>query len=188
MVEVRTFIEKIVPISDDDWNYFSSKLIKKDFKRRSFLLERGVVEKFLFFISKGVVRLYVPGVGNDTTFGFMFENEFVTGYDSFLTQRPSEYQIQALTDTSTWRISFSDLQKVYDHTEIGNVIGRKMAESMYLRKSKRELSLLNQTAEERYLEIFTERPELMQHIPMKYIASYVGVTPQGLSRIRRRIP
>jgi len=58
---------------------------------------------------------------------------------------------------------------------------------MYLRKSKRELSLLSQTAEERYLSLFSDRPKLLKQIPLKYIASYIGVTPQALSRIRKRI-
>ena len=62
-----------------------------------------------------------------------------------------------------------------------------MAEKMFLLKSKRELSLLNKSAEERYLNLFTERPILLQQIPLKYIASYIGVTPQALSRIRKRI-
>ena len=91
---------------------------------------------------------------------FLFENEFVTAYDSFLTQTPSEYQIETLTETILWQISHKDLQEVYKKTTIGNIIGRKMAENMYLRKSKRELSLLSQTAEERYLSLFSDRPKL----------------------------
>jgi len=86
-----------------------------------------------------------------------------------------------------WQINNMDLQEVYAHTSVGNIIGRKMAENMYLIKSKGELSLLSKTAEERYLDLFNERPNLLQHIPLKYIASYIGVTPQALSRIRKRI-
>ena len=86
-----------------------------------------------------------------------------------------------------WRISVKDLQEVYKETENGNLIGRRMAENMFLIKSKREISLLNKTAEERYLDLFSERPKLLKQIPLKYIASYIGVTPQALSRIRKRI-
>lgn len=187
MNEVRTFIEQITPITDSDWQFFSSKLQKVTFKKHSVLLELGTVETYLSFIVKGIVRFYVPGEETDLTFGFLFENEFVTGYDSFLTQSSSKYEIETLTDTTLWRISYADLEEVYTHTNTGNVIGRKMAEAMFLIKSKRELSLLSQSAEERYLDLFLERPKLLQHIPLKYIASYIGVTPQALSRIRRRI-
>jgi len=92
-----------------------------------------------------------------------------------------------LTETILWQISNKDLQEVYKRTKNGNIIGRKMAENMYLIKSKRELSLLSKTAEERYLNLFSDRPELLKQIPLKYIASYIGVTPQALSRIRKRI-
>ena len=79
------------------------------------------------------------------------------------------------------------LEIIYDKTEIGNTIGRLASEDLFMKKSKRELSLLIQSAEERYLNLFTEQPELLQFIPLKYIASYIGVTPQALSRIRKRI-
>lgn len=187
MDEIRKFIDTIAPMSDSDWRFFSSKLHKTALKKHTVLLKLGAVESHLYFITKGVVRFYIPGEDADLTFGFLFENEFVTGYDSFLTQTPSEYQIETLTDSVLWKISRKDLEEVYERTSSGNNIGRKMAENMFLIKSKRELSLLSKTAEERYLDLFSDRPKLLQQIPLKYIASYIGVTPQALSRIRRRI-
>jgi len=187
MNEIRKFIENISPMSDSDWQFFSSKLQEVRLKRHSTLLKFGEIENHLSFIAKGIVRFYIPGEEVDLTFGFVFENEFVTGYDSWLTQTPSEYQIETLTDTVLWKISRQDLEEVYANTSSGNSIGRKMAEKMFLIKSKRELSLLSKTAEERYLDLFSDRPKLIRQIPLKYIASYIGVTPQALSRIRRRI-
>ncbi|WP_339709422.1 Crp/Fnr family transcriptional regulator [uncultured Kriegella sp.] len=187
MNEIRNFIENITPMNDADWQFFSSKLQEVKLKKNTPLLKIGEIEKQLSFISKGIVRFYVPREEVDLTFGFLFENEFVTGYDSFLKQTPSEYQIETLTDTILWTISHKDLQEVYESTNSGNSIGRKMAENMFLIKSKRELSLLSKTAEERYLDLFSDRPQLLRQIPLKYIASYIGVTPQALSRIRRRI-
>jgi len=103
-----------------------------------------------------------------------------------LTRNPSVYQIEALTQIEVWQLSYHDLQKVYNETDIGNFIGRQAGEELFLKKSKRELSFLNETAEERYLNLFTEQPNLLQKIPLKYIASYIGITPQALSRIRKR--
>ncbi|GGZ92408.1 Crp/Fnr family transcriptional regulator [Algibacter mikhailovii] len=187
MDEIRKYIDNISPMTDSDWTFFASKLQKVELEKNTIILEIGKTEKYLSFISKGVVRLYIPRVESDLTFGFLFDNEFVTAYDSFLTQSPSEYQIETLTETSLWRISNNDLQEVYNSTNNGNIIGRKMAEKMFLIKSKRELSLLNRSAEERYLDLFSDRPNLLQQIPLKYIASYIGITPQALSRIRKRI-
>ena len=147
----------------------------------------GQVEKYLSFIEKGIVRFYIPKEDNDLTFVFGFENSFISAYDSFLTQTPSTYHIEALSGTILWRLTYNDLQEIYTKTEIGNTVGWYASEDLFLRKSKRELSLLNNTAEERYLNLFREQPHLIQNIPLKYIASYIGITPQALSRIRRRI-
>ncbi|MDY0781546.1 Crp/Fnr family transcriptional regulator [Tenacibaculum sp. IB213877] len=187
MEEIKNFINNIYPMSDSDWSLFSSKLHKEKLKKNSTLIKIGVIENYLSFISEGIVRLYIPQEESDLTFGFLFKNEFVTAYDSFITQTPSHYQIETLTNSTLWRISFKDLQEVYKETENGNLIGRKMAEKMFLIKSKREISLLSKTAEQRYLDLFLERPRLLKQIPLKYIASYIGVTPQALSRIRKRI-
>ncbi|MEO9660165.1 Crp/Fnr family transcriptional regulator [Maribacter dokdonensis] len=187
MNEIRDFIDKISKMNNTDWAFFSSKLKKVKYSKNTKILELGKIERHLSFITKGIIRLYIPKEDADITFGFLFENEFVTGYDSLLTETPSAYEIETLTETEMWQINNMDLQEVYAHTSVGNIIGRKMAENMYLIKSKRELSLLSKTAEERYLDLFNERPNLLQHIPLKYIASYIGVTPQALSRIRKRI-
>lgn len=187
MNKIRNYIESITPINDSDWQYFSSKLQEIKLKKNAVLLKNGAIEKHLSFISKGIVRLFIPQEKGDVTFGFLFDNQFVTGYDSFVTQAPSEYQIETLTETTLWKISLHDLNDVYEKTDSGNIIGRKMAENMFLIKSKRELSLLSKTAEERYLDLFTDRPNLFKQVPLKYIASYIGVTPQALSRIRKRI-
>ncbi|MEM8763566.1 MAG: Crp/Fnr family transcriptional regulator [Bacteroidota bacterium] len=187
MQEIKKFIDHIHPMNAGDWNFFASKLHKQTLKKNIPLINVGDVENYLSFISEGIVRYYIPQEESDLTFGFLFENQFVTAYDSFITQTPSPYQIETLTNTTLWRITYNDLQEVYHKTESGNIIGRRMAENMFLIKSKREIALLRKTAEERYLDLFSERPKLLKKIPLKYIASYIGVTPQALSRIRKRI-
>ncbi|WP_313859941.1 Crp/Fnr family transcriptional regulator [Allomuricauda sp. NBRC 101325] len=166
---------------------FSSKLCRQELQKKSKLIHLGQVENHLSFIETGIIRLYVPKKDDELTFGFVFNGAFVSAYDSFITQTPSEYVVETITDTILWRISHKDLQEVYSSTKIGNLIGRKASEELYLKKSKRELTLLSHTAEERYLKLFEERPELIRKIPLKYIASYIGITPQALSRIRKRI-
>jgi len=95
--------------------------------------------------------------------------------------------METLTSTAGWRISHQGLTEVYTHTKVGCTLGRLIAETLIVNSIKREISLLNTTAEERYQSLFTDRPKLLQEIPLKYLASYVGVTPQALSRIRKRI-
>ncbi|TYP96281.1 CRP-like cAMP-binding protein [Tenacibaculum adriaticum] len=189
MEKIREYIEKTIAVDEKDWQLFSSKLKKRVFSKKSILLNIGEIENYISFIEKGIVRFLIPKEDKEkeVTFGFCFENEFVSAYDSFLTRTPSLYQLEALSDVSMWSISYSDLQEVYTQSFVGNVIGRLSTERLFLIKSKREQSLLNDTAEERYLKLFTDRPNLIKEIPLKYIASYIGVTAQALSRIRKRI-
>jgi len=189
MKQIREHLEKTTEIDKDDWQVFSSKLKRREFTKKTNLLVEGQTENYLSFIEKGIIRFLIPKEDEEKeiTFGFCFKDEFISAYDSFLTRAPSTYQLETLTDTIIWSITYDDLQDVYKQTQIGNMIGRFSSERLFLIKSKREQSLLNETAEQRYLNLFTERPNLIKEIPLKYIASYIGVTPQALSRIRKRI-
>ena len=188
MEKIRNYIETITEVNDEDWEFFSSKLQKKVFSKKKIITKIGQIENCISFIEKGIVRVLIPKKEEEEiTFGFSFKNEFISAYDSFLTQSPSQYQLETLAETSLFSISFLDLQEVYRHTKIGNLIGRLVAERLFILKSNRALSLLNDSAEQRYLNLFTERPNLIKEIPLKYIASYIGVTPQSLSRIRKQI-
>ncbi len=188
MKKIRNYIETITEVNDVDWEFFSSKLQRKIFSKKEIITKIGQIENYISFIEKGIVRVLIPkNEEEEITFGFSFENEFISAYDSFLMQSPSKYQLETLAETSMLSISYSDLQEVYQKTKIGNLIGRLVAERLFILKSNRALSLLNDSAEKRYLKLFTERPNLIKEIPLKYIASYIGVTPQSLSRIRKQI-
>ena len=189
MEQIKAYIDQIAAISKEDWDFFKSKLQRRIFSKKTIFLKINEVENHISFIESGVVRLFIPKENpeKEITFGFSFQNQFISAYDSFLTQKPSLYQLQTLTETSILSISHKDLQEVYKTTQIGNLIGRLTAERLFLIKSTREQNLLNLSAEERYLKLFKERPELLKVIPLKYISSYIGVTAQALSRIRKRL-
>lgn len=187
MEKIRQYLESTVQLTDKDWQFFSSKLIRQEFPKKHPILKVGQTENYLSFVETGIMRFYIPKEENDLTFAFVSDHSFVSGYNSFLTQTPSIYNIETLTKTTLWRLTYSDLQSIYRETQVGNAIGRQAGENLFLKKSQRELSLLNETAEQRYLNLFTEQPQLIKDIPLKYIASYIGITPQALSRIRKRI-
>ena len=189
MHQIKLYLDKIASISSLDWNFFISKLHRRIITKKSVFIKVNQIENHISFIESGIVRLFIPrdNPEKEITFGFSFKNQFVSAYDSFLTQLPSNYQLQALTETAMLSISYKDLQSVYKSTQIGNLIGRLTAEDLFLIKSKREQDLLNLNAEQRYLKLFKERPELLKSVPLKYISSYIGVTAQALSRIRKRL-
>ena len=189
MQQIKAYLDQIASISAADWAFFTSKLQRRVIQKKDVFLKLNEIENTISFIETGVVRLFIPKEDPDKeiTFGFTFKNQFVSAYDSFITRQPSAYQLQALTETTLLSISYNDLQAVYKTTQIGNLIGRLTAERLFLVKSKREQNLLNLSAEERYIKLFKERPELLKVIPLKYISSYIGVTAQALSRIRKRL-
>lgn len=187
-------MKKIIKYHKDKYNikgefleHFTSKLIKQEFPKKTKILDVGETENYLSFIDEGIIRMYFPKKDNDITFSFSFENNFTSAYDSFLTQQPSEYVVETLTNVVLWRLSYDVIEELFEETVEGNFIGRKALEDLYLKKAKREIALLNSTAEERYINLFKERPEIIKEIPLMYIASYIGVTPQSLSRIRKRV-
>ena len=187
MGHLREYYERIIKLQESEWEFIAAHFDRKVFEKNAIITKQGETENYLSFIESGIVRFYIPDDENELTFNFSFNKEFTCAYDSFLTQTPSEYELQALTESIVWRISYGDLQKVYAKTEAGNYLGRFASERLFLSKSKRELSLLKYNAKERYLRLFNEQPDILKFIPMKYIASYIGITPQGLSRIRRQI-
>ncbi len=187
--QIKNYLDQIARISQTDWHFFTSKLKRRVIPKKTIFLKLNETENYISFIESGIVRVFIPkdDPEKEITFGFSFKDQFISAYDSFLTRKPSAYQLQALTETTMLCINYDDLQEVYKTTQIGNLIGRLTAERLFLIKSSREQNLLNLTAEERYVKLFKERPELLKIIPLKYISSYIGVTPQALSRIRKRI-
>jgi CRP-like cAMP-binding protein len=187
--QIKDYLSKIAEIPDSEWDFFTSKLTAQIIPKKKVFLKLNDVETQISFIKYGAVRLFIPKENPDKeiTFDFCFKNQFVSGYDSFLTKKPCTYQLQALSETKLLSISYSDLQDVYHQTQIGNLIGRLTAERLYLSKLRREQNLLNLSAEERYMKLYKERPQLLEIIPLKYISSYIGITPQALSRIRKRL-
>lgn len=172
---------------ESDWALFAGRLRQRVFARKQRVSEAGKTENHISFIESGIVRYYVEDGEKDITFEIAFENSFATAYDSFLTRTPALYTGEALTDAVLWSITYDDLQALYRETANGNSIGRQAAEQLYIKKNKRQLSLLKDSAEQRYRSLLTDYPHLIQHVPLKYLASYIGITPQALSRIRRRI-
>ena len=140
MQQIKSYLDQIASISSSDWDFFTSKLQKRIIPKKSVFLKINEIENQISFITSGVVRLFIPkeDLEKEITFGFSFKNQFVSAYDSFLTQTPSAYQLQALSETTLLSISHSDLQLVYSTTQIGNLVGRLTAERLFLIKSKRK--------------------------------------------------
>lgn len=170
----------------------TARFEKIEIPKKTIILNSGETENYLYFIKEGMIRFFMHKIHpteppKEITFSFIAKNTFYSAYDSFITRSPCQYNIQTLQDTIVYRIHHKDVLDLYENSKVGNYIGRISAEQLYLRKAQREISLLSFSAEERYLNLLKSYPEYILHIPLKYIASYLGITPQALSRIRRQI-
>jgi len=187
MKTIRNYFEKFVDVNDFVWSLFTDTLVSETIEKGSVILELGEVENYVSVIESGAVRFVIPNHESETTFGFAFQGHFFSAYDSFVYQKPSKYQIEALTEVKIWRVSHKDLNNLFANTREGNLVGRQIAEQFFCGKQDREISFLTKSAEERYYSLFKNQPQLIKEIPLKYIASYIGITPQALSRIRARV-
>jgi CRP-like cAMP-binding protein len=180
-------IGSYVPLSDQDREIIRSLFHKKTFKKGSHLLEAGNICRHIVFIETGLVRYYINSDGTEQTNYFNKEGEFVCNYLSFLPQIPSDVNIQVLEDTVVYVISFKDMQQFYTEVEHGERFGRLALEQVYVSAVSQVKSLYADTPDIRYKRFISVYQNIAQRIPQYYIASYVGIKPQSLSRIRKRI-
>ena len=159
------------------------------YRKNDIVLETGRVENHVYRLVSGSIALLIINKNGDMICkNFVFRaNSFFSSYSSFLTREPSAYSMLALEDTVLERISHENLYRAYDLSIEHQKNGRLIAERLFIEESNRTSSLILKTAEERYLEILETGPEVLQHIPLKYLSSYLGITPYSLSRIRKKV-
>ena len=186
MESLLNTIRYFIPLSTSDEEIVRRLFHKKVFKKGEHLLQAGNVCRYVTFIETGLVRYYFNSDGEERTNYFNKEGEFVCVYTSFLPQTPSDINIQALEDTTIFVISFNDIQELYTEVEHGERFGRLAVEQVYLNAINQIGSLYTDPPEVRYAKFLSNFRDIAQRIPQYYIASYVGIKPQSLSRIRKR--
>lgn len=166
---------------------FCNILQFRSYKKGELISLEGKINNVVSFIESGAVMVYNHLDGRKKVYNFFFEHDFTGDYESFLTQSPAFYGIEALEDTDVLNLHYDDLQKIYNSYPDFERIGRIIAETQFLRLVQRNTSLLAQKPEERYLDLIRTKPQVLQRVPQYYVASYLGITPEALSRIRKRL-
>lgn len=168
-----------------------SELIMSSFTPHTLLkgeyfLKEGEVNKHIGFLHKGLVRYFVHKDGEESTFEFTKEGEFIGDYQSFRNASTSIQNIQAIEDCELLVINYPSIQNIYSTTENGNLIGRQIISHRFEVMVNQLLEVYMQNHEDRYKSFVEKYFGLTQRIPQYLIASYVGVRPESLSRIRKR--
>lgn len=180
-------LSQFITLDKSEQDYFTTKLQVKEYKRKELILGEGQLCKYIYFINYGCLRYYYNVGGEENTGQFFFENGFYVDYESFLLKKPTNQNIETLEKSQLLLLSTKDLQQLYIDIPKFERFGRLMAENAFLGIRQRIEMLENKTAEERYITLIRDRPKVFERIPQHYIASYIGIKPQSLSRIRKRM-
>jgi CRP/FNR family transcriptional regulator, anaerobic regulatory protein len=181
---LKYIVDSICKMSDSFWAELDSSIEIKYVPKKTFILKEGEVCKNLIFIVSGMARAYYHEDGNQVTSWFMKENDMIISVKSFFEQQPSAENMETLEDSEIALLSYEHLNYLYKKYPEYNVVGRILTEHYYVLSEERSFSLRLHNAEERYRTLLTIHPEILKRAPLKYIASYLGMTPETLSRLR----
>jgi CRP-like cAMP-binding protein len=152
------------------------------------LIEAGSTCDWIAFVHSGILRnYYVSSKGEEVTYCLTFPNKFITAYSSFLSGEPTFENIHAISDAKVLFIKKHHYQELIDSSKSWLKFSKIFAEQSYLLMENRLLALQMESAENRYRALITHEPQFIQHVPLKYLASYLGVTQRHLSRLRKNI-
>ncbi|MFL5808235.1 MAG: Crp/Fnr family transcriptional regulator [Flavisolibacter sp.] len=158
----------------------------KEYPKKHLLLQEGQVAHYAYFVVKGLARAYYITDGKEITTRFMNEDFIITSWISFYTRQPGYEFIETLEDCVLAAMHYRDLQKIYSDIVEFNIVGRKLAEHFFFLSEQRTQMLRKHTADEKYTGFLHQHPDLLQRIPLKYIATYLGMNEETLSRVRSK--
>jgi len=189
----RKFIDKYISANLIEWTLLKSKLTIENFKKGQTILHIGDVCDKLRFIDDGLARAYmISEEGKDYTWSIFFNDDnahmtnlFVVDYESFLHQTPSSLNIEAIEACTLVSIKYKDIQFLYDKLKKGERFGRLMSQEAYSHLHRQTIDRQIKTAEERFEDFMDKTPYLLEKVPQYHIATFLGITPQYLSMLKK---
>lgn len=173
-------------ITEEQFITIEKLLTRRFVKKRKSLLGEGEISRYMYFVEKGCLRSYtVDKEGTEHIIQLVVEEHWVGDLYSFITQTPGTVNIEAIEDTEVFLLSYQDLEKLYEEIPALEKFFRKLFQRAYVSLQQRLNSVQTISAEERYRQLIQHRPQIIKRVPLIYIASYLGITPESLSRIRK---
>lgn len=180
-------VDRLVIFSDEEKRAFEEYLQPKRLTRQELLLDLGDVAKQAYFILKGCIRFYYLTEDGKEITGFVFtENMFASAHTSFFNQMPSNQVLETVEPCEVLTLSYPSLNELFQTMPKTNVLVRRIFQERFTHAQKVVESLISLKPEERYQNLIKERPDLVSRIPQHILATYLGITPVSLSRIRAR--
>jgi CRP-like cAMP-binding protein len=183
---LRKFIEKYTSLPTDEWKGISDCFEKRVIEKDEIILQEGKVCRHLYFLESGLLYFYINKDGNNITKFFTEAPYFFTSQSSFNSKKPATENIQAIEKSVVWQISYNQVNELYKLKSWTDFARKIIQEVQFFTEEILE-ELQTETAEVRYEKMQKNNPVLLQRIPLKHLASYLGIAPQSLSRIRKKI-
>jgi CRP-like cAMP-binding protein len=184
---LHRMVSHFVRFTDDEKRIFEQAFTVRHIPRKFTLIKEGQIARELFFINTGMLRLYYNKQGEEIT-GFIFREHLFSGsYESFIRQEPGIQYLESLEDCELLVLSYDNLNHLYEILPKVNIMTRKIAEQRFINAQKILSSFLLDSPEQRYCKFADEHADLLLRVPHHIIASYLGITPVSMSRIRNRL-
>jgi CRP-like cAMP-binding protein len=179
-----------LPLSQEKWDDYVSRFKRVQVPAKTILLREGDISRKAYLIEKGCLRVWFNNKGEDMTFQFFFEHSTVSSIESFKKKIPSLFSIETIEPCSLWWIDKTDLDSILD--EVGEIpaMRNQLLDTLFDRTihyMEHFLSFIRDTPQERYMNLLSQRPHIVQRVPQHYIASYLGVSSVHLSRIKGKL-
>lgn len=178
------YLNTITRLSPGLVDFIDSKLKTKFYPKKTFIQKAGQISDYIYFIEKGIARCFYRKEDREISNWFMSEGDVIISVKSFYHRTPTQEYIEAIEESTLHYLSYTDLQHIYYNFPEFNLIGRILTERYYVLSEERNYNLRFNSAQERFEILKKNYPEIIKRVPAKYIASYLGITEETLSRIR----
>lgn len=186
MEQIRQVMKQMINVSEDEIDDFLGQAITKTFKRQETLSRPNAIPNEIYFINKGLIRVLIAdNEGEEHTIHFALENQFIADYSNFIQEKPSFYTLQAVEETQAVVLPRSAIEWGYKNLKEGQKMGRLIAEFYFIYQDNRIRNMYARTPKERYDSITDVFPNIHNRVPQHMIASYLGITPVHLSRLKK---
>jgi CRP-like cAMP-binding protein len=181
-------ISKHIQLTQEETDYFTSVLQIKRLRKKQYLIQEGVVSRYESFVNKGCLRsYYIDEKGQEHIAQFAIEGWWIGDMYSFLTSTPARLNVDALEDSELLCIDKPSLEELYLQIPKFERFFRIILQNAFIAHQQRIIANMSKSAEERYLDFIKRYPHLEQRVPQHQVASYLGITPESLSRIRKQL-
>lgn len=178
---------KLTSFSEEELDVLRQSIVITEFKKDKYLLKQGQISNDTYYVAKGCVRQFVLTDGEEKTINFFTEDQWIISLNAFSPNTPSSHNLICLEDTFVVIGNEKSSQELLLRFPRFETIARMVMEAAFSEHHKLSTSYLTDLPEQRYLNLLKTRPDLFQRVPQYYLASYIGVAPESLSRIRKRI-